>query len=288
MRFNRLLASFVACAAGVLALVSGAASPAFAQIAKPWQMNFQDAATPVAQRLHDFHDILLILISVISVFVLLLLIYVMVRFNAKANPTPTRTTHNTLIEIAWTVVPVLILVAIAVPSFKLLYFQDRTTQPDMTLKVTGHQWYWSYNYPDHGNIAFDSLMVPDDQIKPGQHRLLEVDNRVVVPVDSNVRVLLTSDDVLHSWAVPAFGVKTDTVPGRLNETWFRAIKTGTFYGQCSELCGVNHGFMPIAIDVVSKADFAKWVASKKKAAALQAPAPQIELARRADVSARGN
>ena len=288
MRFNRLLASFVACAAGALALVSGVASPAFAQIAKPWQMNMQDAATPVAQQMHDFHDILLVLISVISVFVLLLLIYVMVRFNAKANPTPTRTTHNTLVEVVWTVVPVLILVAITVPSFKLLYFQDRTTQPDMTLKVTGHQWYWSYAYPDHGNIAFDSLMVPDEEIKPGQHRLLETDNRVVVPVDSNVRVLLTSDDVLHSWAVPAFGVKTDTVPGRLNETWFRAIRTGTFYGQCSELCGVNHGFMPITVEVVSKADFAKWVASKKKAAELQAPAPRVELARRADASARGN
>jgi cytochrome c oxidase subunit 2 len=266
----------------------GAATPAFAQIAAPWQKNFQDAATPVAQQIHDFHDVLLILTSVITAFVLLLLIYVVVRFNAKANPIPTRTTHNTLVEVAWTVIPVMILVAIAIPSFKLLYFQDRTAKPEMTLKVTGHQWYWNYEYPDHGKIAFDSLIVPDDQLKPGQYRLLEVDNRVVVPVNTNVRVLLTASDVLHAWAVPAFGVKTDTVPGRLSETWFRATRTGTFYGQCSELCGVNHGFMPIAIDVVSKADFAKWVAAKKKTAAIKAPVGNIELASRADVSARGN
>jgi cytochrome c oxidase subunit 2 len=290
MRFNRIPASVVALAAGVMAFVStfGAATPAFAQIAAPWQKNFQDAATPVAQQIHDFHDVLLILTSVITAFVLLLLIYVVVRFNAKANPIPTRTTHNTLVEVAWTVIPVMILVAIAIPSFKLLYFQDRTAKPEMTLKVTGHQWYWNYEYPDHGKIAFDSLIVPDDQLKPGQYRLLEVDNRVVVPVNTNVRVLLTASDVLHAWAVPAFGVKTDTVPGRLNETWFRATRTGTFYGQCSELCGVNHGFMPIAVDVVSKADFAKWVAAKKKTAAIKAPVGNIELASRADVSARGN
>ncbi|MFT5540200.1 MAG: cytochrome c oxidase subunit 2 [Alphaproteobacteria bacterium] len=288
MRFNRIPASVVALAAGVMAFISGAQAPALAQVAKPWQKNFQDAATPVAQQIHDFHDVLLILTSVITVFVLLLLIYVVVRFNAKANPTPTRTTHNTLVEVAWTVVPIMILVGIAIPSFKLLYFQDRTAKPEMTLKVTGHQWYWSYEYPDHGKIAFDSLMVPDDQLKPGQYRLLEVDNRVVVPVNTNVRVLVTASDVLHAWAVPAFGVKMDTVPGRLNETWFRVTRTGTFYGQCSELCGVNHGFMPIAIDVVSKADFAKWVATKKKTAAIKAPIGNIELARRADISARGN
>jgi cytochrome c oxidase subunit 2 len=288
MRFNRIPASVVALAAGVMAFVSGATTPALAQTATPWQKNFQDAATPVAQQIHDFHDVLLILTSVITAFVLLLLIYVVVRFNAKANPVPTRTTHNTLVEVAWTVVPIMILVAIAIPSFKLLYFQDRTAKPEMTLKVTGHQWYWSYEYPDHGKIAFDSLMVPTDQLKPGQYRLLEVDNRVVVPVDTNVRVLLTASDVLHAWAVPAFGVKTDTVPGRLNETWFRVTRTGTFYGQCSELCGVNHGFMPIAIDVVSKADFAKWVATKKQAAAVKTPTGNIELARRADMPARGN
>ena len=292
MRFNRILASVAASVTGALALLSGLATPAHAQTAKPWQLSFQDAATPVAERIHSFHDLLLVIITVITLFVLALLIYVMVRFNAKANPTPSRTSHNTTIEVLWTVVPIMILVGLAIPSFKLLYFGDRTAKPEMTLKVTGHQWYWTYAYPDQGNITFDSLMIPDDQLKPGQKRLLEVDNRVVVPVNTNVRVLLTADDVLHSWAVPAFGIKTDTVPGRLNETWFRATKTGTYYGQCSELCGVNHGFMPIAVDVVSKEAFAAWVASKKKSAALSvpasAPATKIELARRADSSARGN
>ena len=283
MRFNRILASVAASVTGALALLSGLATPAHAQTAKPWQLGFQDAATPVAERIHSFHDILLVIITVITLFVLALLIYVMVRFNAKANPTPSRTSHNTLIEVLWTVVPIMILVGIAIPSFKLLYFGDRTAKPEMTLKVTGHQWYWTYAYPDQGNITFDSLMIPDDQLKPGQKRLLEVDNRIVVPVNTNVRVLITADDVLHSWAVPAFGVKTDAVPGRLNETWFRATKAGTYFGQCSELCGVNHGFMPIAVDVVSKEAFAAWVASKKKSAALSGPAATpattIELAR---------
>lgn len=288
MLFHRTLASAAAFATGVMALLSGAATPAHAQMAKPWQLNFQDAATPVAERMHDFHNLLLVIISVISAFVLLLLIYVMIRFNAKANPTPSKTTHNTLVEVLWTVIPIMILVGIAVPSFKLLYFGDRVAKPDMTLKVTGYQWYWGYSYPDHGNLTFESRIVEDKDLKPGQPRLLTVDANVVVPVDTNVRVLLTSDNVLHSWAVPAFGVKTDTVPGRLNETWFRATKTGTYYGQCSELCGVNHGFMPIAVEVVSKEAFARWVAAKKKAAAIDTPAATIELARRADASARGN
>jgi cytochrome c oxidase subunit 2 len=272
-----------------MALLAGMMSPALAQEAHPWELGFQVAATPVAERIHSFHNLLLVIISVITAFVLILLIYVMLRFNARANPTPSRTTHNTLVEVIWTVVPIMILVGIAVPSFKLLYFEDRTTTPDMTIKVTGHQWYWSYAYSDKGNIEFDSLMVPDNEIKAGQKRLLEVDNKVVVPVNTNVRVLITADDVIHSWAVPSFGIKTDAVPGRMNETWFRATKLGTFYGQCSELCGVNHGFMPIAVDVVSKADFAKWVAAKtKKAANEKSKDKKIELARTADASARGN
>lgn len=288
MLFHRIHASAAAFAAGVMALLSGAATPAHAQMAQPWQRGFQDAATPVAERINDFHNMLLVLIAVISAFVLLLLIYVVVRFNAKANPTPSRTTHNTLIEVIWTVVPIMILVAITVPSFKLLYYGDRVAKPDMTVKVNGYQWYWGYTYPDHGNLTFESRMIDDKDLKPGQPRLLAVDNPVVVPVDTNVRVLLASDNVIHAWAVPSFGVKTDTTPGRLNETWFRATKTGTFYGQCSELCGVNHGFMPIEVRVVSKAEFAKWIASRKKAAALNAPAATVELAGRADVSARGN
>lgn len=288
MRLNRTFTSGAGLAAGVLAFVLGTAAPAFAQIAEPWQLGFQEAVTPVAQEMHDFHNLLLVIITAISVFVLLLLLWVMIRFNARANPTPSRTSHNTVIEVLWTVLPILILVAIAIPSFKLLYFTDRHATPDMTLKVTGHQWYWSYEYPDHGQIAFDSLMVPEDQIKPGQHRLLEVDNRVVVPVDTNVRVLVTSDDVIHSWAMPAFGVKMDTVPGRLNETWFRVERLGVYYGQCSELCGLNHAFMPIAVEVVSKEDFARWVEQKKQAAAPPAPAPEVTFARRADAPARGN
>ena len=288
MLFHRILASVAAVAPGVMAFLSGAATPAFAQQPTPWQLNFQPAASPVAERIHSFHDMLLVLITVITAFVLLLLLYVMVRFNAKANPTPSRTTHNTTIEVLWTVVPILILVGIAVPSFKLLYFGDRHPNPDMTLKVMGYQWYWGYAYPDQGNITFESRMVETQDLKPGQPRLLATDNPVVVPVDTNIRVLLSTDNVLHSWAVPSFGIKTDTTNGRLNQTWFRATKTGTFYGQCSELCGVNHGFMPVEVKVVSKAEFAQWVASKKKAAALTAPASTIELAGRADTSARGN
>jgi cytochrome c oxidase subunit 2 len=283
-----------------MTVLCGATTTAFGQTAKPWQLGFQDPVTPVAERIDAFHDLLLVIITAITAFVLLLLLYVAVRFNARANPTPSRVTHNTTIEVLWTVVPIMILVLIAIPSFKLLYFSDRTATPDMTLKVTGHQWYWSYAYPDYGNVSFDSLMVPVDQLKPGQVRLLEVDNRVVVPVDTNVRVLLTAADVLHSWAVPAFGIKTDTIPGRLNETWFRVTRTGTYYGQCSELCGVNHGFMPIAIDVVSKDAFSQWIAEKKKVAGLTAPplvgsaarsaaaATSVDVAHRVDVTARGN
>ncbi len=290
MRLNRILASIAARAAGAAAIVAGLSAPAFAQMAVPWQLGMQEAATPVAQQIHDLHNLLLVIITAITLFVLGLLIYVVVRFNAKANPTPSRTTHNTTIEVLWTVVPVLILVGIAIPSFRLLYYQDRHPAPDMTLKVTGHQWYWSYEYPDHGNIAFDSLMIPEDQLKPGQPRLLEVDNRVVVPVDTNIRVLLTAADVLHAWAVPAFGIKTDTVPGRLNETWFRVERPGVYYGQCSELCGVNHGFMPIAVEAVSKAEFEKWVESRKTAATPGMPEAlqKVELERNADQTAAAN
>jgi len=186
-----------------------------------------------------------------------------VRFNEKANPTPTKTSHNTALEVIWTIVPIIILVAIAVPSFKLLYFMDKTGKPEMTLKVTGSQWYWSYEYPDFGKIAFDSQIIPDADLKPGQKRLLEVDNRVVVPVDTNIRVLVTANTVIHAWAVPALGIKIDSVPGRMNETWMRVIRPGVYYGQCSELCGINHGFMPIAVEAVSKADFKKWLGKAK-------------------------
>lgn len=259
-----------------LAALIGAASAA---APVDWQLNLQPAATPVAHLQHQLHDLLLIIISAISIFVLALLLFVAVRFNAKRNPNPTKTSHNTVIEVLWTVLPVMILVLIAIPSFKLLYFMDKTENPELTLKVTAHQWYWSYTYQDNGNFTFDSLIIPEDQIdkSKGQLRLLETDNRVVLPVDTNIRVLVTTDDVLHSWAVPAFGVKMDTVPGKLNETWMRIEKAGVYYGQCSELCGINHAFMPIAVQAVSKAEFAKWVAeAQKKFAAVETPAPSID------------
>lgn len=249
------------------------AAPEYEGIAKPWQLGFMEPATPVMEKLYSMHDFLLVLITAISAFVLFALIYICVRYNRRANPVPSKTAHNTKLEIIWTVVPILILVAIAIPSLRIHYFMEKDTDMEMTIKVTGYQWYWNYSYPDNGGFSFDSVMVKDNELKPDQHRLLAVDNHVVVPVDTNVRVLLTAADVIHAWAVPAFGVKRDAVPGRLNETWFRATKKGRFYGQCSELCGVGHGFMPIVVDVVSKEEFAAWVNSKKpKEAAVKAGA----------------
>lgn len=244
----------------VAALLAG---PALADKPVPWQMNFQAAATPVAEKLHELHNWLLVVITLITLFVMGLLLYVMVRFRESRNPVPSKTAHNTLIEVLWTVVPVLILVGIAIPSFRLLYLQDRIENADMTIKAIGRQWYWSYEYPDHGNFTFDSYMVKDADLKPDQMRLLEVDNAVVVPVDTNVRLYTTASDVLHAWTIPAFGIKIDAVTGRLNESWFRVTKPGTYYGQCSELCGVGHAFMPITVKAVSKAEFDQWIAEAR-------------------------
>lgn len=240
---------------------------------RPWQTGLQEAATPLMERITSFHNLLLIIITVISLFVLALLVIVVVKYNAKVNPTPSRTTHNTTIEVLWTVIPVLILVVVAIPSFKLLYQSDVVPKTDMTIKAIGNQWYWTYEYPDNGKFSFDSNMVADDKLKPGQPRLLEVDNRIVIPVDTVVRLQVTANDVLHSWTIPAFGRKLDAVPGRLNETYIGPVKKeGIYYGQCSELCGANHGFMPIAVEVVSKAKFDAWVAeAKKKFASDDAP-----------------
>ncbi len=230
----------------------------------PWQMGFLPAVTPVMERIDALHHVLFYVILAVSVFVCFLLMYVCVRFRRSRNAVPSRVTHNTLLEVIWTTIPVLILVAITIPSLRLLYYMDTTpAQADMTLKVVGHQWYWSYEYPDNGDIAFDSYMVKDADLKPGQLRLLQVDEPVVVPVDTTVRVLITGADVIHSWAIPSFGVKTDAVPGRVNETWFRATKPGTYYGQCSELCGPLHGFMPIMVQVVTAEEFKQWVEQKK-------------------------
>lgn len=240
------------------------AGPALAGV-EPYQLGFQEAVTPVGERLHSFHNMLVWIISGITVFVMILLLYVMIRFNARANPTPSETTHNVPLEIVWTVVPVLILIIIAVPSLKLLYFTDRVENPELVLKVTGNQWNWSYEYPDFEGLSFTSIMIPtaDLNASKGQQRLLSVDNPVVLPVDTTVQFIITASDVLHSFAMPAFGIKVDAVPGRLNETWARATKTGTYYGQCSELCGKDHAFMPIEIRVVPKEDFAAWAEAAK-------------------------
>lgn len=254
------LCSLVAVACWALAVAPAQAAEHAVGLAKHWQLNFQEPATPVMERLKELHNYLLILITVITLFVMALLAYVCVRFSRKNNPTPSKTTHNTLIEVAWTVVPVMILVGIAIPSLRLHYYMDRAVDPEMTLKVTGFQWYWGYEYPDQDGLAFEAYMKKDEELVNNEPRLLATDKPVVIPVNTTVRVQMTAADVIHAWAMPAFGVKTDAVPGRLNETWFRATKTGIFYGQCSELCGVHHGFMPIEVRVVEKDVFDQWVA----------------------------
>ncbi len=274
MRPGKVFAALAALA------VPGTGGVVFAAAPVPWQMGFQPAASPVMKSIVGFHDFLLFIIFLIAGFVMCLLLYVIFRFNARRNPVPTRTTHNTVLEVIWTVVPITMLMLIAIPSFKLLYFMDRTANPEMTLKVIGHQWYWSYEYPDHGNFTFDALMIPDEELKPGAKRLLETDNRVVLPVGTNIRILMTSTDVIHAWAVPAFGVKTDTIPGRLTETWVRIEREGVYYGQCSELCGIKHGFMPIAVEAVSKPAFRQWLnEAKKKFAGLDAAPPRVRESR---------
>jgi cytochrome c oxidase subunit II len=242
-----------------LTLATGGA--AFAELGQPaaWEWTLQQSASPVMDNIVWFHNFLFVLITLITLFVLALLVIVVVKFNARANPVPSRTTHNTLIEVAWTLVPVLILVGISVPSFRLLFLELDVPKADLTIKATGKQWYWSYAYPDNGKFEFDSLMAQDKQ-----PRLLGVDNEMVVPVNKVVRVQVTGADVIHAFALPAFGVKIDAIPGRLNETWFKATTTGMFYGQCSELCGKDHAFMPIAIRVVSDQEFASWVETAKK------------------------
>jgi cytochrome c oxidase subunit II len=245
-----------ACAGSALALTDGQPDA--------WQWDLQPAATAVARQMHDFDHLLLITIIAISVFVVGLLIYAVYRFNEKNNPTPAKFSHNTTIEVIWTVAPLLILVVLAIPSFRLLYAQYEFPKADVTVKATGRQWYWSYQYPDHGAFNFDSLMVDESDLKAGQPRLLAVDNEIVVPVNKVVHILVTSSDVIHSWTVPAFGVKIDAIPGRVTRTWFKSEKTGMFYGQCSELCGSRHAFMPIAVRVVSEQEFTAWVEQAKK------------------------
>ena len=251
--------------AGVALAAGGAAFAELGQPA-PWEWKLQESASPIMDRITSFHTILTVLITVITLFVLALLVIVVVKFNAKANPVPSKTTHNTLIEVAWTLIPVMILVSIAIPSFKLLFDELDIPKADLTIKATGKQWYWSYSYPDNGKFEFDSLLAQDKQ-----PRLLGVDNEMVVPVNKIIRIQTTGADVIHSFTVPAFGIKIDSIPGRLNETWFTASKLGMFYGQCSELCGKDHAFMPIAVRVVNDQEFAAWVETAKKKFAI-APA----------------
>jgi cytochrome c oxidase subunit 2 len=230
---------------------------------KNWQLGFQEAASQSMRDIVNFHDKLLLpIIVAISVFVLFLMAYACIRFRASRNPNPSTRTHNVAIEVLWTLIPCLILIVIAVPSFKTLYSQDRIPKADVTIKAVGYQWYWGYEYPDE-NIIFDSYMVETKDLKAGQPRLLAVDNVVVVPVNKVVKVLITANDVLHAWALPSFGVKRDAVPGRINETWFKAERVGTFYGQCSELCGIKHAFMPIEVRVVSEEDYQEWLTDAK-------------------------
>jgi cytochrome c oxidase subunit 2 len=257
-RLTVLAITMVAVLTGAEAALAGLGQPS------PWQVGLQQSASPVMDNIIWFHDFLLYIISGIAGFVLVLLVVVMVRFNARANPSPSRTTHNTLIEIAWTLIPIVILMVIAVPSFKLLFLQLNVPAADLTVKATGKQWYWSYSYPDNGQFEFDSLMLKEGERKEGQPRLLAVDNEMVVPVNKTVRVITTGSDVIHSFAVPSFGIKIDAVPGRINETWFAATREGVYYGQCSELCGKDHAFMPIAVHVVSEQAFSAWVEEAKK------------------------
>ena len=244
-------------------LITIFATSSIANQPKEWQLGFQDAASQSMRDIVNFHNNLLLpVIIAISVFVLFLMIYACVRFRASRNPVPSKTTHNVMVEVLWTLIPCLILIVMAVPSFKILYKQDTIPKADLTIKAVGYQWYWGYEYPDE-NIIFDSYMIKEEDLKENQPRLLAVDNEVVVPVNKVVKVLITANDVLHAWALPSFGVKRDAVPGRINETWFKAEKVGTYYGQCSELCGIQHAFMPIAVRVVSDEEYAEWLSDAK-------------------------
>ena len=256
----------------ILAAITGWVGPALAA-PQNWQVGMQHAGSPVMARIEGFHNELLFIITAVCLLVLALLIWVMIRYNQRANPVPSKTHHNTLIEVIWTLIPVAILVVIAIPSFRLLYFEAVIPKPDVVIKAIGKQWFWTYEYPNDGDFQFDSYMLSDDAAKKaGEPRLLGVDHPVYVPVNKVVEIDTTGADVIHSWSVPAFGVKMDAIPGRINRTWFKATQTGTYYGQCSQLCGANHAFMPIEVKVVSEAEYEAWLkAAKKKYAANDDP-----------------
>lgn len=270
--FMRYLSSGAFILGIFAASVAGAAQP------EPWQIGLQEPAGSIAQKATDLHNLLLIIISLISVFVLALLVYVGWRFRRDANPTPSKTTHNTTIEILWTVVPVLILVVIAVPSFRLLYYMDETKNAEMVIKVTGNQWYWNYEYMDD-QIAFDSYMLKDDELQPGQPRLLSVDNPLVVPANTKIKMLVTANDVMHSFFVPSLAVQTYAFIGRVNEVWIDVPEgEKTYYGQCNQICGVNHSFMPIVVKAMAKKEYQAWLADAKQEFAILDVPLSIQLA----------
>ena len=231
--------------------------------ATDWQLSFQNPATDLMGSVVGLHNIILIVMTLVTLFVLFLLFYVSFRFSAKRNPIPSTTTHNTVVEVLWTAIPIVILVVLAIPSFKLLYQQEKSENYDMTVKVIGHQWYWEYEYPDHGDFYFESYMVQDEDLQEGDLRLLTVDNPLVIPANKNIQILITAGDVLHSWAVPSMGLKTDAVPGRLNETWVNVKEPGIYRGQCSEICGTGHGFMPVVVKVLPESEFIAWANEAK-------------------------
>lgn len=243
---------------------------AYADAALPWQMGFQDPATPIAEGIIRFHHDLMFVLVFVSAFVAWMMVRIVYHFHHTKNPVPSAVVHGTVIEIVWTLIPALTLVMIAIPSFALLYSVDEASDPALTIKVIGHQWYWSYEYSDYvkedgSSIAFDSYMLPDDELVEGQLRLLEVDNRIAMPIDTHVRLIVTAADVLHCWTIPSFGVKLDACPGRLNQASLFITRPGVFFGQCSEICGVNHGFMPIAVEAMTLDDYVAWVQTQLSA-----------------------
>jgi cytochrome c oxidase subunit 2 len=263
--FLRLLSALVAAPLLGLPLLASQAladTPEMRPLPHDWGLWTLPPASKIMERITALHDVITIIIVIITLVVFGLMGYIFVRFSAKNNPKPSVRTHNTLLEVVWTIIPVIILVGIAFPSFSLLYAEDHAPDAKLTLKVTGHQWYWSYNYPDFG-VSYDSNLKQDPDLKGGDVRLMTVDNPIVIPVGVDIRIQTTADDVIHSFSITAAGVKIDAVPGRLNETWTRIEKVGTYYGQCSQLCGINHGFMPIEVKAVSAADFNKWLQDHK-------------------------
>ena len=272
-RIGALALMVAIAAAALLGLSADAVAQATGEGPVNWQLGLQAAADDRMSRIISLHNFVLWIITIICLFVLGLLAWIMIRYNARSNPRPTATTHNTILEVLWTVIPVAILVMIAIPSFRLLYYHDVIPTADLTIKAIGKQWYWSYEYPDNGNFTFDALMLSDRvAAQNGEPRMLGTNNHIIVPVNKTVRVLTTGADVIHAWAMPAFGVKIDAVPGKINATWFRANREGKFYGECSELCGARHAYMPITVEVVSQERFDQWVQeARTKFASVDAP-----------------